>query len=104
METSNGTTYFGGANGDGTVFRITPAGALTIIYSFCSQSGCTDGGKPYAGLFQAANGDLYGTTYGGGACYSSNGCGTVFKITPTGALTTLYSFCSQSPCMDGLNI
>jgi len=92
-----GVTPFGGANGDGTVFEITPSGTLTILYSFCSQSGCTDGEQPPAGLVQATNGDFYGTTYGGGA----NGLGTVFKITPSGTLTTLYSFCSQSGCPDG---
>ena len=84
----------------GTVFKITPSGTLTTLYSFCSQSGCTDGHSPYAGLVQATNGDFYGTTlYGGANPY----CGTVFKITPSGTLTTLYSFCSQSGCTDGAN-
>src|ERR1022692_1638504 len=64
---------------------------LTTIHSFCSQSRCPDGATPFAGLVQAANGDLYGTTYYGG----TNGGGTVFKITQGGTLTTLYSFCSQ---------
>src|ERR1039458_9489584 len=93
-----GTTQYSGANGYGTVFKTTPGGTLTTLYSFCSQSGCTDGYYPYAGLVQAANRDLYGTTAAGGA----NGDGTVFKITPSGTLTTLYSFCSQSACTDGL--
>jgi uncharacterized repeat protein (TIGR03803 family) len=94
-----GTTLQGGANGTGggTIFKITPSGTLTTLYSFCNQNGCTDGKYPYAGLVQAANGDLYGTTTGGGA----NGGGTVFKITPSGTLTTLYSFCAQSGCTDG---
>jgi uncharacterized repeat protein (TIGR03803 family) len=92
-----GTTYYGGANGQGTVFKITPSGTLTTLYSFCSQSGCTDGDDPYAGLVQAADGNFYGTTVSGGA----NNDGTVFKITPSGTLTTLYSFCSQSGCTDG---
>ncbi len=92
-----GITNLGGAFGDGTVFKITPSGKLTTLYSFCSQSGCTDGSKPWAGLVQATNGDLYGTTTLGGA----QGDGTVFKITPSGKLTTLYSFCSQSECTDG---
>jgi uncharacterized repeat protein (TIGR03803 family) len=90
-----GTTLEGGANGGGTVFKITPSGALTTLHSFCSQggAGCTDGYQPEAGLLQATNGNFYGTTVFGGAnntCYS--GCGTVFKITPSGALTTLHSF------------
>jgi len=94
-----GTTNSGGANQFGTVFKITPSGTLTTLYSFCSQSGCSDGEFPPAGLVQATNGDLYGTT-GAGGVYNA---GTVFKITPSGALTTLYSFCSQSECMDGGN-
>src|ERR1022692_2359511 len=93
-----GGTFYGGANGGGTVFKITPGGTLTTLYSFCSQTNCTDGTSSQAALVQAANGDLYGTTQGGG----TNGYGTVFKITPGGTLTTLYSFCSLgSPCTDG---
>ena len=93
-----GTSSFGGANNLGTVFKITPSGTLTTLYSFCSQSGCPDGYDPYAGLVQATNGDLYGTTLYGGA----NGpYGTLFRITTSGTLTTLYSFCSQSGCTDG---
>jgi uncharacterized repeat protein (TIGR03803 family) len=101
-----GTTVYGGANGGyGTVFKITPGGTLTTLYSFCSQSGCTDGAFPEAGLVQAANGDLYGTAEYGGAKANANS-GTVFKITPSGTLTTLYSFCSQGAypyCTDGRN-
>jgi uncharacterized repeat protein (TIGR03803 family) len=99
-----GTTYHGGANGDyGTVFRITPDGTLTTLYSFCSQSDCTDGERPAASLIQATDGNLYGTTtYGGANGYiCGEGCGTVFEITPSGTLTTLYSFCSQAGCLDG---
>ena len=92
-----GTTYGGGVSGAGTVFKITPSGTLTTLYSFCAQIGCTDGGSPLAALIQATNGDFYGTTSYGGA----SGLGTVFKITPSGKLTTLYSFCSQSGCTDG---
>jgi uncharacterized repeat protein (TIGR03803 family) len=95
-----GTTFNGGANGSGTVFRITPSGMLTTLYSFCPLSGCLDGGGPYAGLVQATNGDLYGTT----CCYGPHGAGTagtIFKITPSGTLTTLHSFCSQTGCPDG---
>lgn len=96
-----GTTASGGTNGSGTVFKITPDGALTTIYNFCSQSGCSDGAVPLSGLVQASNGDLYGTTVGGGDGVYGADYGTVFKITPGGMLTTLYSFCSQSGCTDG---
>jgi uncharacterized repeat protein (TIGR03803 family) len=92
-----GTTTRGGAKQFGTVFKISPSGALTTLYSFCSQSGCQDGGGPVAGLVQGVNEDLYGTTLGGGA----NGFGTVFEITQSGSLATLHSFCSQSGCPDG---
>jgi len=96
-----GTTGIGGANSQGTVFKITPSGTLTTLYSFCSQSGCTDGQNPSAGLVQATDGDLYGTT--SGSVFGPNYYGTVFKITPSGKLTTLYTFCSQSGCTDGQN-
>ena len=96
-----GTTASGGAHGFGTVFKITPSGTLTTLYSFCSLANCADGSVPYAGLVQATNGDLYGTTDGG----EYDG-GTVFKMTPSGTLTTLYSFCLQGDfpgCADGEN-
>jgi len=91
-----GTTP-GGANGYGTVFKISSVGTLTTLYKFCSQPNCTDGSYPETALVQANDGNFYGTTGGGGA-YD---WGTVFKITPTGALTTLYGFCSQPNCADG---
>jgi uncharacterized repeat protein (TIGR03803 family) len=106
-----GITVFGGANsacgnglGCGTVFRITPAGKLTTLYSFCSQANCTDGAFPNAGLFLATNGNLYATTAYGGANTQGDGYGTVFEITPSGKLTTLYSFCSQANCADGAEL
>jgi len=94
-----GTTVFGGAAGYGTVFKITPGGKLTTLYNFCSQTNCTDGAYPYAGLLLATNGAFYGTTYQGGAA----GNGTIFKITAAGVLTTLYSLCTQTTCADGKN-
>ncbi len=94
-----GTTSEGGANGGGTFFKISPGGEMTTIYSFCSQPNCADGSFPFAALIQATNGDFYGTTGVGGAYNSTEcnnslgiGCGTVFRITPSGALTTLHSF------------
>jgi uncharacterized repeat protein (TIGR03803 family) len=79
-----GTTINGGPSRYGTLFKITPGGALTTLYVFKS----TDGALPYAGLIQASDGNLYGTTLAGGA----GGYGTVFAITPQGALTTLHTF------------
>jgi len=89
-----GTTYFGGAHYGGTVFKITPSGTLTTLYSFCSQANCTDGENPGAGLVQGTDGNFYGTTVQGGVTNGDNcdGCGTVFKITPSGTLTTLHAF------------
>jgi len=83
-----GTTEYGGANNEGTVFKITPGGKLTTIYSFCQQTNCADGSVPYAGLALGANGNFYGTTSEGGAGSS----GAVFEISPAGTLTVLHSF------------
>jgi uncharacterized repeat protein (TIGR03803 family) len=89
-----GTTENGGTNGGaGTVFKVTPSGAFTTLYSF---SGGSDGAVPISGLIQGVDGNFYGTTYLGGA----DGLGTIFKITSSGALTTLYSFTGGS---DGAN-
>jgi uncharacterized repeat protein (TIGR03803 family) len=98
-----GTTVYGGAKGAGTVFQTTPTGTLTTLHSFCAKSECTDGDYPFAGLVQATNGDLYGTTCGSSCVSGGNGFGhgTVFKMSPDGALKTLYSFCSQNGCADG---
>jgi uncharacterized repeat protein (TIGR03803 family) len=70
-----GATYLGGTNNSGTIFRITPGGKLTTLYNFCSQAGCSDGAYPYDAVSQATDGNLYGTTWGGGA----NDLGTVFN-------------------------
>ncbi len=106
-----GVTPYGGSgsglctgSGCGTVFRMTSTGVLTTLYSFCSQSSCPDGGVPYSPLVQAADGNFYGTTVFGGTGGNDNGsnfAGTIFRITPSGTLTTLYSFCSSSNCTDG---
>lgn len=103
-----GTTQQGGANnncpfGCGTVFKMTPKGALKTIYNFCSLSNCTDGSLPISGLVQAPDGNFYGTTAQSGSSTACGGygCGTVFKLTPKGALTTLYTFCARTNCIDG---
>jgi len=96
-----GMSQSGGAMDDGTVFQITPSGSLTTLYSFCARSGCTDGSLPTGALVQGTDGGFYGTTLVGGSGCAGQGCGTIFKITPKGRLTTLYRFCSQTNCRDG---
>ncbi len=87
-----GTTTTGGANNKGTVFKITPSGTVTVLHSFAGPP--NDGNGPTAGLIQASDGNFYGTTEFGG----SNGTGTVFKITPSGTVTILYSFACSDGC------
>jgi uncharacterized repeat protein (TIGR03803 family) len=98
-----GVTYSGGANDWGTIYKITPTGTLTTLYNFCSQTGCPDGNTPFAALVQANDGNLYGTTAYGASASCLDGCGTVFRVSLTGALTTLHSFCLQANCPDGSN-
>jgi len=101
-----GTTAGGGPQGFGTAFQMTTTGNLTVIYNFCSLRNCVDGFNPAAGLALGEDGNFYGTTtYGGvgGDYCNTTGCGAVFKLTPTGTLTTLYSFCIQTECADGAN-
>jgi uncharacterized repeat protein (TIGR03803 family) len=88
-----GTATYGGSGttgcngGGGTVFRITPEGEFTVLHSFCLQSACADGEGPRE-LVEGSDGNLYGHTASGGV----DGSGTLFRITPAGALTTFYSF------------
>jgi uncharacterized repeat protein (TIGR03803 family) len=81
-----GVTVSGGTNNFGTVFEIASDGTFSTLYNF---TGGTDGSSPHGGLaLDPATGDLFGSTYQGGA----NGHGSVFKLTAAGTLTTLYSF------------
>ncbi len=97
-----GTTEDGGSGNSGTVFKITPAGTLVTLHSFCSQAGCTDGSTPRGALIQSADGNFYGTTNTGGAVLCGGGCGTVFRIAPSGTLTTFYSFTDPYSPLGGL--
>jgi uncharacterized repeat protein (TIGR03803 family) len=102
-----GTTVQGGAASRGTVFEIVKiasgyASTPTTLVSFCSLPNCADGATPFAGLIADANGNLFGTTEGGGAARR----GTVFEIvkTASGYPSTpaiLVSFCSLPNCADG---
>jgi uncharacterized repeat protein (TIGR03803 family) len=89
-----GTTQNGGPSNDGTIFEIGTSGsnAYSQLHAFAGPTG--DGANPWAGLTDV-NGTLYGTTLNGGAgCrpYSGESCGTVFKVTPSGAYSVIYSF------------
>jgi uncharacterized repeat protein (TIGR03803 family) len=88
-----GTTNAGGAHGYGTVFKLSPTGRETVLYSFM---GGADGANPWASLILDKTGNLYGTTYGGGAY----GYGTVFEVATTGTEQLLYNFMSGT---DGAN-
>jgi uncharacterized repeat protein (TIGR03803 family) len=88
----DGTLYttdaYNGANNLGSVFKMTTAGQPTTVYSFCPLTGCLDGAYPMGGVALGFDGNLYGTTQGGG----KHAAGTVFKVTPTGTVTTLWTF------------
>lgn len=93
-----GTAANGGKNNSGTFFELTPAGKLSGIYSFCSQTNCADGANPYSGPILGSDGNFYGVTRHGGNSTSS---GTFYKMTTGGKITTLYTFCPVIPCIDG---
>jgi uncharacterized repeat protein (TIGR03803 family) len=80
-----GVTFFGGSNEEGSVFKLTPTGVLTTLVSFNGSNGS----GPVGTLTEGRDGSFYGATYGGGDQY---GYGTVFQVTSTGTLTTLYQF------------
>ena len=80
-----GTTYSGGTANGGTVYKIDTAGNEVVLFSF---PGGVDGDYPYGGVIRDANGNLYGTTGGGGA----GRAGVVYKLTPEGDYSVLYSF------------
>ena len=88
-----GTTGYGGAHDLGSVYVLNQSGQLRTIASF--RRSADSGVKPIS-LIQATDGTLYGTTDSGAAGY-----GTIFKITPSGSIGTLYSFCSLANCVDG---
>lgn len=91
-----GTTNRGGQFNQGAVFELTPEYAETVLYSF---TGGGDGANPIGRLTQDAAGNMYGVTYAGGSTTAA--FGTVFKISPAGVESVLYSFCQSTNCMDG---
>ena len=80
-----GATENANAAGDGNIIEISSNGALNVVYSF---TGGLDGNAPVGALVQAADGNLYGMTAGGGA----HNYGGIFRMTPSGALTNIYFF------------
>ena len=80
-----GTTYAGGASGAGVVYKLDPSGQETVLYSF---TGGNDGANPYSGVVLDSTGNLYGTTYNGGALKA----GVVYKVSLSGQETVLYTF------------
>ena len=102
--TGGGLTVCSGSCG--TLFKIDDQGKLTTFYKFCAggKLPCLDGMIPNGALIQASDGNFYGTTMQGGPNNGPNcqhGCGTIYRITPKGKLTTLYNFCSLAHCADG---
>ena len=92
-----GTSVEGGTSGFGTVFKITPAGALTTLVHFTGPGGAAKGSVPETAPLLASDGNFYGTTSTGGV----GGFGTVFKMTPAGALTTLAEFTGTAGAVKG---
>jgi uncharacterized repeat protein (TIGR03803 family) len=98
-----GTTLYGGANSEGTVYELTPSSGgvwtETVLYSF-NPFGKNTGYAPNSGVILDAVGNLYGTTTSGGTGNCYHGCGTVFQLTPSDGSwteTTLYNFGSNNP-------
>jgi uncharacterized repeat protein (TIGR03803 family) len=81
----------GGISNYGVLFKVTPSGVETPLYTF---QGASDGASPGPGLVLGSDGNFYGTTASGGAssCGTAYYCGTVFKVTPAGVETTLHEF------------
>ncbi|MGD0190966.1 MAG: choice-of-anchor tandem repeat GloVer-containing protein [Rhizomicrobium sp.] len=100
-----GTTATGGGQGNcnmgcGVAFKIAPNGTETVLHAF---TGGNDGGYPGGALIADAQGNLYGLATAGGSNCTGFGCGVLFKITPGGTESVLYSFCAQPACADGAN-
>ena len=88
-----GTSGNGGAGNSGAVYRISPSGQESVLYSFCTQTGCLDGNTP-SSLIQGTDGNLYGICNSGGSALYY---GTIFKLTLSGSFTLLHTFTSDAP-------
>ncbi len=108
-----GITQSGGIGGSscnsvygcGSIFVFNSVAKPSRLYSFCSAPNCADGETPEEPMVEGFNGSLYGNTfYGGNLNNCQGGCGTIFKVTPSGQLTTLHTFCQSGiKCPDGSN-
>ena len=97
-----GTAGLDGAHNGGNVFEVTPGGRLRIIYSFCTQANCADGYYPTSAPVLGSDGNFYGAVGEGGSDSAyDTGAGLVYKLTPGGKMTILYTFCTAAPCLDG---
>src|SRR5579859_5535751 len=85
-----GSCTFG--NGSGEVFSITPSGVINLLYNF---TGGSDGSEPFTAPVEGLDGNFYGTTLAGGG---TSNCGTIYRITPVGSLTTLHTFDQTDGC------
>lgn len=89
-----------GMNAQGTIFKITPAGEMSVIYSFAEEpDGSLPNGSAPGSLVEGMDGFLYGITSENGA----NGFGTVFKLSKDGTIQVLHNFCGTLTCSDGAN-
>lgn len=87
-----GTTFAGGKENDGVVFKLSASGKETVLHSFCSEDKCADGKAPYGGLVADGSGNFYGTASAGGAF----NLGLVYKIAKDGSESAIYSFKGNS--------
>lgn len=101
-----GTAYYGGQANMGTAFKFAGT-TFSVLHSFCSSTHCADGAFPAAALHLDAQGNLVGTTFGGGKKTANctdigvGGCGTAFLLAPDGHETVLHAFCAKKDCSDG---
>jgi uncharacterized repeat protein (TIGR03803 family) len=97
----------GYGNGPGAIYSMSPSGVPRLLYQFCDDSTCHDGGGyNRTPLAQSPSGQIYGTFTQGGvgaSCAQNGGCGTAFRVTSAGVFTKLHDFCSQTACADGFN-
>jgi uncharacterized repeat protein (TIGR03803 family) len=100
VQATDGNFYgvaVGGVYGEGVIYRTTPRGKLSSLYSFCTLPHCADGKDVTVGPILGSDGNLYGITdYGG-----SSDTGIIYRVTLGGEFTVLYNFCANNTCPDG---